>query len=382
MNKRKLTVTAISIAAILVSGGTVVAASSFRTTAQKAAEASPPPPSEMTSVVVTRQLFDTVDLTCKVGFSSSESFPNPETVAGVITSSPLSDGDAVGDGTLISEINGSPVFAIIGAFPLYRDLNLGDAGPDARLINDALVRAGLLIQQSEPAASTVTPYTATALAALYVMAGYPAPKSGGPVIVTSMFRVLSAPGVVFGPVHGTGKLGSQPIATVGIGPRGLLCTSGGVSVPAEAKDGQSVRIPMLNSEPHPVKIVQINASAEVEEQAGPAASTTVPLNSGDTAAAVDKRALFVEVGDAVKGLGDVVQANLVLAQSTADPLVVPSAALWTKAGQTLITVIDETGSRDVPVVVEFSAKGENAVHVLEPAFALASGDKVVVTGAR
>lgn len=379
MNKR-FAATAIAVTAILATGGTAVTASSLKTVSQKAAEAAPPPPSEITAVVAKRQLFDTVDLTCKAGYRSEEPISGTGKSPLVLTASPLKEGDAVSDGTLLGEINGSPVFSVTGAFPLYRDLKLKDSGSDARMVNDALVRAGLLLQQAEPAASTVTVYTSAAIGALYEQAGYVAPKNDDVVISTSAFQVLSAPGTVSGKVHSTGLLEAEPIATIGIGPRGLLCTGEGGTVPAEAIEGQQVRIPALGSKLLPMTIIRRTATVAPDSALpappGQAASSGSPATAGGT----ETKAIFVESGKAATV--SVVTASLILSQSAPDPLVVPSSALWTRNGQSLVTVQDDSGSRDVPVVVAFSAGGENAVSAASPASALAEGDKVVVEGAR
>lgn len=380
MNKR-FAATAIVIAAILATGGTAVAASSLKTVSQKAAEAAPPPPSEVTAIVAKRQLFDAVDLTCKAGYRSEVSISGSGKSPLVLTAAPLKEGDAVSDGTLLGEINGSPVFAVTGAFPLYRDLKLKDSGPDARMVNDALVRAGRLLQQAEPAASTVTGYTSAAVAALYTQAGYTAPKTDGVVVSASAFQVLSGAGTVSGKVHSTGLLEAEPIATIGIGVRGLICSAADGSVPAEAAEGQQARIPALGPELRPVSIIRRTTPNPVLP-ASPGQPASAPSGSTSAAGGAETKALFVDGGDAASKTGTVVTASLILSQSAPDPLVVPSSALWTRNGQSLVTVQDDSGSRDVPVTVAFSAGGENAVTAATQTSPLTEGDKVVVAGAR
>jgi hypothetical protein len=378
LNKR---LTAVVVAAIIVTGGTAMTASSLKTVSQKASEAAPPPASEITAAVAKRQLFDTVGLTCKAGFRSEASISASGKSPLVLTSSPLIEGDAVGDGTLLGEINGSPIFSITGAFPLYRDLKLKDSGPDVRVVNDALVRADLLPQLTEPAASTVSSYTLAAISALYKQAGHVAPKADDAVVTTAAFQVIPAAGTVTGKVRGTGLLDAEHIATIGIGSRGLLCTAKDGTIPAEATDGQLVRVPALGNGLLPMVIIERAATASPNaapaENAGQDSSQGAPIKGGSA----NTKVLFVESGDAPISNG-MVPGTLILAQSAPDPLVVPSSALWTRDGSSLVTVRDDSGSRDVPVVVEFSAGGENAVSGLSPAATLAEGDKVVVEGSR
>ncbi|MDJ0459818.1 hypothetical protein PUN71_021655 [Arthrobacter sp. NQ7] len=327
-----------------------------------------------------RQLFDTVDLTCKAGYRSEVSVSGSGKSPLVLTATPLKSGDSVGDGTLLAEINGSPVFAVTGAFPLYRDLKLKDSGPDARMVNDALVRAGRLLKQPEPSASTVTSYTAAAVAALYTQAGYTAPATGDPVVSASAFQVLPDVGTVSGNVHSTGLLEAEPIATIGVGPRGMICSAANGTVPAEAKSGQQARIAAFGPELRPVTII-----AKPVQNPGLAADSgkpAIPSQDLTPSGGAETSALFVEVEEATSKTDKVLPASLILSQSAPEPLVVPSSALWTREGQSLVTVQDDSGFRDVPVVVNFSAGGENAVSAASQESSLTEGDKVVVAGAR
>lgn len=380
--KRRFAASAVIVAAILATGGTALAASNLKTVSQKAAEASPPPPSDITAVVAKRQLFDTAELTCKAGYGSEEPVYGAGKSPLVLTDSPLKEGDAIGDATLLGEINGSPIFSITGAFPLYRDLKLKDSGPDVRMVNDALVRAGLLLQQEEPAAATVTVYTSAAIGGLYKQAGYAASKADDVVIPSSAFQVISAPGTVSGKVHSTGLLESEPIATIGIGARGLLCTGAGGTVPTEAKDDQLVRIPALGKELFPMTITT-RTTTPPSGSPLPGNSSEEDLPTGSTMSAAGKAttAIFVDCGDTVPKT-NVVAASLILAQSASNQLVVPSSSLWTRDGQSHVTVQDASGDRDVPVKVTFSAGGENTVSPVTPTSTLAAGDKVVVEGVR
>lgn len=376
--KKRIAASVIVTAAILATGGTAVAASTLKTVSQKAAEAAPPSPSVTTVTVGKRQLFDQIDLTCNPGYRAEESISGSGKAPLVLTAAPLKAGDAVGDGTLLGEINGAPVFAITGAFPLYRDLKLQDSGPDARMVNDALVRAGLLLPQADPAASTITAYTSTAIASLFTRSGYAAPKPSDPVVGTATLQVIPEGGTVSGSVHSRGLLGTEAIATIGVGTKGLICTGPGGKVPVEAKNGQQVRITALGPELRPVAIIPIKAAAApVTESTSPAQTSGAPstVSPGTTSTA-----LFVEADTA--NVAGTVSAALILSQSTKDPLVVPSSALWTLNGQTLVSVQDSGGSRDVPVNVVFSAGGENAVSPASQDSVLKEGDNVVVAGTK
>ena len=247
------------------------------------------------------------------------------------------------------------------------------------MVHDALVRAGRLLQQDEPAASTVTPYTIAAIAALYKQVGYEVTKTDEPVVSASAFQIVRSSATVTGKIHNTGLLEAEPIATIGIGPRGLICNAAGGYVPVEAKEGQQVRIPALDPELRPVNIIQSEAPTVPASGGG---NLDVPSASGPPDAETETRALFVAIGDGAAKLSNVVTASLILAQSDPDPLVVPSSALWALDGQPHVTVLDTSGARDVAVVVSFSAGGETVISTAETTFPLAEGDKVVVAGTR
>ncbi|MCH6471304.1 hypothetical protein [Sinomonas terrae] len=385
MKKSKLTITLIVSAAIVATGGTVLAASSLKSTAQRAAEAAPPPPSEITASIEKRQLQDSVQLTCKPGFLSEAAVMGPATTPRVLTKAPLNEGDPIGDGTLIGEVNGSPVFAAIGSFPLYRELRLNDTGPDARLVNDALVRAGLLVQLDESTASTVTAHTVRAVAALYRGAGYAPPNSGDAVVARSAFEVLESPGTVAGAAHKTGDLGTDPILTAGLGHRGLLCSSASGSVPSEAKTGQKARVTSLGAELYPVVVEpgsRSGAKPAGSSQAGEGASSDQGGSGASQrdASQGDKGRIFIDIGKDMGG-SPAVSADLILAESKPDSLVVPSSALWTRGSDTLVTVVEDDGCRDVAVTIDFTAAGESTVAAPAKESGLKVGDRVIVTGA-
>lgn len=389
MAKRRLIAVGISIAAIIVTGGTTLAASNLKTVAQKAAEEAPPAPSRITSQIVKKQLIDSVDVTCKPGFEREERITGAAKSPRILTSSTLETGATVADGTLLGEVNGSPVFAIVGAFPLYRDLKIKDSGPDARLVNEALVRMGRLLPLGEPSSSTINAYTVEAVTSLFVDSGYPAPKRDAVIVSMQAFQVLAAPGVVSGNPHPSGDLGTSAIASIGVGAYGLICATSGGEIPVEAKTGQMARVPSLGSKPLPVRLISKPAAASnsqptaSEISSGPGNSGSAgPNGTGDRstqAAEENAMVLFIETGKGTS-LAPLVPASLILSSSKADALVVPSSALWTKGELTYLSVVDGNEPRDVAVTVQFSASGQNAIAPVDASEILSAGQEVVVSG--
>jgi hypothetical protein len=92
----------------------------------------------------------------------------------VVTRTPVRVGGLVDAGDVLVEVTGRPVIALPGRLPAYRDLAVGDTGPDVLQLKVAL--AGLGYDAGEPD-DAFTPQTAAAVAALYRRLGYP-PATG------------------------------------------------------------------------------------------------------------------------------------------------------------------------------------------------------------
>ncbi len=87
----------------------------------------------------------------------------------VVTRTPIPVGGLVRAGDVLVEVTGRPVIALPGRLPAYRDLVVGDTGPDVAQLKQALV--GLGYDAGAPD-DTFTHQTAAAVAALYERLGY------------------------------------------------------------------------------------------------------------------------------------------------------------------------------------------------------------------
>lgn len=148
----------------------------FQSPAQRQAAARPPTPRAVFADVRVGDLNSEVITRAKIGAQTTESAsPSAFPDGGVVTAAPVARGTLVRSPDVVSVINGSPVFAMAGSFPLYRDLTAGVTGPDVRQVQDALQAAGLPIPERE--LGTFGPSTQKAIAALYRNAGFEAPRS-------------------------------------------------------------------------------------------------------------------------------------------------------------------------------------------------------------
>lgn len=85
-----------------------------------------------------------------VTFPASATWPVASTVrssaAGTITTVPLRTGDQLADGQVVFTVDMRPVIAATGIVPAYRDLSVGDEGPDVRQLQQLLVSLGFLTE--------------------------------------------------------------------------------------------------------------------------------------------------------------------------------------------------------------------------------------------
>jgi len=122
----------------------------------------------------------------------------PVNVAGaqpIVTQRPPGQGSVIANGTLMAQIAGRPVFAMSGTTPMYRDLILGDQGPDVAQLQDDLAALGF------PASDSLGMFgksTMMAVRAFYHSAGYALRALPGGTLKQPTFTVPQAE-VVFVP---------------------------------------------------------------------------------------------------------------------------------------------------------------------------------------
>lgn len=97
----------------------------------------------------------------------------PGTGKGVVTALPAA-GDVVPTGQVLYAVDGRPVLTLHGSTPLWRDLALGDTGPDVLALREALAALGY--QAGDASSDRFDEPLADALGALYRDRGYPEPK--------------------------------------------------------------------------------------------------------------------------------------------------------------------------------------------------------------
>ncbi len=176
--KRRRTVILAVLVLIAVAGLSWWAGRATTTTATLARGQTAPKAPVLTAPVVLKRLGTTLRATGRLVAAGSEtitvgaiSVPNAQSV---VTANVVHVGERIGNGAVVAQVAGRPVFAFAGNTPMYRSLVSGDSGPDIAQLQNDLASLGYNITDSS---GTYGPSTSAALAALYQNDGYTPPPS-------------------------------------------------------------------------------------------------------------------------------------------------------------------------------------------------------------
>ncbi|MBD3943124.1 peptidoglycan-binding protein [Microbacterium sp. NEAU-LLC] len=178
--RRVIWIAGAAVTATVLVGGGWLAAGAFTSPEQWQAQASAPEPQPVLAEVLRGDLVDERTLGASIVPSSqlvAAVLPAAEAPRSIVTEAPVTPGAPVATGTVLLRVNGQPVFAFASAFPFYRDLGVGDSGPDVTALQQNLVGLGLL----GAADGNFGAATARAVAELYREARATAPTRPDPV---------------------------------------------------------------------------------------------------------------------------------------------------------------------------------------------------------
>lgn len=91
----------------------------------------------------------------------------------VLTATPKAIGNVVTPGQLVAAVSGRPLLLLPSSVPLYRDIELGDSGPDVTALHTALASFGYTVSSTD----TFDMSTRHALIDWYKAAGYKTPTA-------------------------------------------------------------------------------------------------------------------------------------------------------------------------------------------------------------
>ncbi len=130
----------------------------------------------------------------------------------VVTKAPPEVGTELGDGQIVAEVSGRPVFALQGDLPVFRTLTTGVIGDDVEQLEAALARLGF---NPGPVDGTFDASTATAVSSFYTNAGYPtlAPTKEATAALTSAQEAATSALRSLREAEKAAKEGSKPLKT-------------------------------------------------------------------------------------------------------------------------------------------------------------------------
>ena len=428
--RRRRVLLGVGIAAALLAIGGLIGASFVKSPQQLAADTAAPPPTVTTATVVSQILTSSVQMRGVV---------YPATQYDVYASAPSSDsaspagsgpavggssggtgsaaagsgavyisrldvatGDTIGNGRLLAEIDGQPLFALTGRVPAWRDLTPGESGPDVTELQQALAALGYYGNGDTP--GFFGPATEYAVSLYYQHLGYTPPASGG-VPAADVVFLPALPATVVAVNGARGEQPGQPFLELAA--RGSLALTGELppAYGGQVKPGLKVTIYDEVTGIHATGTVSSLGTATtvtpigavVDIGGGPAsASATGSASAGAAGAAgaggsggagstgaAPFLSLAVHPSTPLAPAldGENVLVTVQTGQTEGPVLTVPVAAIVTTAsGTSYVTVVRAHGRQtEIPVTPGISENGYVQVTPVKPG-ALARGDRVVVSG--
>jgi len=233
----------VGLAAALLAVGGLIGASFVKSPQQLAADTAAPPPTQTTAPVVSQVLTSSVQMRGVVypateydvyatapSLSSSGSSPlgpagggagSGSSSAVYISKLDVAAGELVRNGKMLAEIDGQPLFALLGSVPAWRDLTPGESGPDVTELQNALAKLGYYYNGDTP--GFFGGATENAVSLYYEHLGY-TPQSSGGVPAANVVFLPSLPATVVAVNGAKGEQPGQPFLELAA--RGSLALTG------------------------------------------------------------------------------------------------------------------------------------------------------------
>lgn len=365
--RRRRTVIIAALVLIAVAALSWWAGRATTTTTSLAHAAAAPKPQVLTAPVVFKRLGMTLQANGRLAAAGSEtiavgsiSVPNAESI---VTANVLHTGETIGNGTVVAQVAGRPVFVFAGSTPMYRSLQAGDTGSDIAQLQHDLTGIGYGISDSS---GTYGPSTSAALAALYQSAGYTPPASapgpgGGRKGPHEIFEPQAE--IVFVPELPATVVATKEALGKAIGSPAVTLTYGSVVVDATLTVAQGFLI-----EPGDPAAVRVGAgrplagvvTAIKRSVQAPRATATITLRGVPPGAHV----------------GSQVAASINAQSSAARTLAVPIGALYANGDGSPYVILARRQYPHVPVSVGQAVGGY--VPIVNPPTQLLPGTQLVL----
>lgn len=329
-----------------------------RSPAQRIADVAPPEQSVITASVSAQQRTGSliarglveIGQTLNVGpITSSEA-------KSVVTKVAVTPGATIELGSVVVEVSGRPVFLLQGDFPAYRDLKVGDSGPDAAAVNATLKALGL----PHTDGATFTEQSSQGIRGLYERARY-APPSGGGMDLREVVFVSKPTAAVLSVMTRVGAPSDkEPLVTLASGESRIVAKVP-ASDAATISEGSAAEVDLGNGQTIKAVVAKVAVGATLEE------STVTLQPEGALEAATngqDVKVTIAQKGKEQSSLG------------------VPVPAIFARAdGGTVVVRVDAQGKHEiVEVQVGDIVGGIATVSAVQGQPALREGDQVVVSG--
>lgn len=343
---------------VVVAASAYVVGSRARSSGEAAALAAPPIRTVLTEPVRIGVLEKSVVFRATVERRQSQTISpvasDPE-VLPVVTGLGPKVGAQVDEGDLLYEIAGTPTVMLRGRFPMYRNLAVGDSGPDVDQLKASLRRLGL---QPGAAGDTFDRPTADAFAGLLARHGYDV-ADGAPVRRGQVVFVEFAPGTyasssfrVGSVLDGTSEFTVEGGALVG---RGFLpVADADILSPGD----------------------RVSVTDDSTGQTASATVTSLGETSSSPATGAPVRRVRVRLPSDFHASTGEVRVSVDVARTDQPVLSVPITAIRSLADGTAAVVVQRGGEQE-RVVVRPGVEADGWVAV-EGAGQLAAGDLVVV----
>lgn len=363
--KRRRSVTIAGLVLLAVAALSWWAGRATTTTSTLAQHGTAPKAPVLTAPVVRRRLGMTLQATGRLVAAGSEtitvgsiSVANAESI---VTANVLHVGERIGNGSVVAQVAGRPVFAFAGNTPMYRSLAGGESGPDIAQLQQDLNSIGYGITDSS---GSYGQSTSAALAELYQHDGY-APPPAAPYGRGHANRLIVEPQseiVFLNVLPATVAAIKEPIGK-SIGSPAVTLTYGSVVVDATLTAAQGYL-----AEPGDRATVTTGRGRPL---VGVVRAIKRSVSRPTATAAIALRGVAANVH-----LGSRVPVSIDAQSSAVPTLAIPIGALYANGDGSAYVILAGHGDQHIPVIVGQAVGGY--VPIVNPPVALLPGTELVL----
>ena len=364
--RRRRTVIIAGLVLLAVAALSWLAGRATTTTSSLASSSASPKPPQLTAQVVKRRLGTTLQAPGKLVAAGIETITvgsiNVPGAESIVTARVLHVGEQIGNGRVIAQVAGRPVFVFAGSTPMYRSLSAGESGPDIAQLQTDLASIGYTITDTSGSYGSST---SAALAALYQHTGNSAPatvpfggrRNASRVIVEPQSEIVfvrTLPATVAAVNEPVGKAIGTPAVTV---------TYGSVVVDATLSPAQGYM-----TEPGDPVTVSLGSGRPLN---GVVSAIKRSVTAPHATATIALRGVL-----AAPHVGSHVMVSIDARSSAFPTVAVPIGALYASGAGSAYVILATGGREHIPVNVGQAVGGY--VPIIDPPTTLLPGTELVL----